>query len=588
VKANTPTAISPIKESAADSYSDDRPLTETNPSWGLGIGWNRSQQQQRLAQLGVGLLSFDSFGSFGASGVVLDTLLPQLCYSIPSVNVAATALGAVYEMQASYASGSPPDEHFAASQYQALLRAMHRDLLKQPLGPIPLIMMCFMLGIIEVFLQQESNALFHLRAAFKLLQDRRRTRLASCSAQPDPPSTDFCSPEDDIEILFRTLDVQICSYALIKTPYLPAISVPSTLPSMTDLGSARTTLVQLVHACYNFTSTAYKLKYQPQSISPSMYIQQGRHIAHLSTWLEHFNLTVLPTLAPDHASPSQLKAYSHPLTLRMTALSTLIYLSCILCPYETAFDAHAPHFERIITDAEAVLLARHKEPGSPIVEGMGIDGQRFATGPGPVQPLFLTAWKCRHTLHRRRAIALLRSLDAGREGPWSGPREARVTSRIMELEESWNSGSALVLQNAQLGEDGVPTGAGATARAGMLISSLAGPGGAGLGPRRNTATTINVPGTAQLERARMAEITEPARISCMGMEVLSNAAGGRRRGPPNRVIVRFRRCRDVEAMLSYSCGHGGPGQDWNLEAPHPDGPCADNPHWEMWEEVLEF
>lgn len=65
----------------------------------------------------------------------------------------------------------------------------------------------------------------------------------------------------------------------------------------------------------------------------------------------------------------------------------------------------------------------------------------------------------------------------------------------MELEESWNGGSALILPNAQLGADGVPTGAGANAGAGVLILSFEGAGGVGLDPRRNNTT--NYPGTAQ-------------------------------------------------------------------------------------------
>jgi hypothetical protein len=305
-----------------------------------------------------------------------------------------------------------------------------------------------------------------------------------------------------------------------QDPYIPAIPPPSVLPIMADLGSASTTLVQIVHNCYEFTSTAHRWKYHP-AVDPALYIQQGKHIALLLTWLEHFNLKVLPPLLKEAINPSRIASYSHALTLRITALSTLIHLSCILSPLETAYDAHASRFQQIITDSEAILAARHQAFGASANE---VGTSRFTNGPGLIQPLFQCALKYRHPIHRRRAIALLPF--ARSEGPWSGPREACVTSRIMELEE--------------------------------LGASI-----------------------KWLEFTDLADVAEAARINTMGIEPANDDVQ-----QSNRVIVRIFHCKDMETCLAYPCDHDD-SQDLDVQSPF-HGPCLNNPHWKMWEEVLTF
>ena len=512
-----------------------------------------------------------------------------MCYSIPSVSAAATALGAVHEMQASYNSISPVDQRFAVSQYQIALRVLQQDLLTQPHGPTPLILICFMLSTAEMFLQQETNALFHLQGAFKLIQHRKSEGNASGPAHSGTLKIESLSQQDDLEIVLLTIDFHICSYALSKTPDLPPISIPSILPSTFDLNSAHTIFVQLVHACYHFTSNVYKFKYQPHYANASVYIEQGRHISHLSTWLEKFDLNVLPRLRED----SPLKLYSHGLTLRMTVLSILIYLSCILCPYETAYDTHASRFKQIIADADAIISARRPESDHLV---KGIDGQRFTTGPGLIQPLFLTAWKCRDPLNRRRAIRLL-SLT-GREGPWVGKREACVTTRIMELEEKVSTEFSPTLHSTHRSfytsslKDGMKNGA-ETKVSLQAIARAKDRVGTELAatidvlqaePAFGEACSPTTPSGHFTNRTKptcAAEIVESARIKEMGLssERINDSS-------LNMVQMRLSQCREMKAMLSYPCGHG-PSQNPNLDS-HSQGPCPENIYWEIWTEILQF
>ena len=392
-----------------------------------------TEWQQLLGQKGVGLIAYDSFVVFGSSGAVLDTLLPQLCYSIPAINSAAIALGAVHQLQTSHKPHTPQDETFVHSQYQKALRTMQQEVATQPHGPVPLMLMCFMLGIMEILLQQERNALYHMRAAYQLLQERKQAR--NLTGANDSKSTDDeWWQEDDLEVVFRTLDLETCAYAPDNPPDLPVASIPPVLPVMTDLASSRVTLVQLVHSCYAFTAQVYRYKYHPHSATPDVHIQQGRLIAHLSSWLERFNLNIVATLSSNTTHSSQITNRSHALTLRVTALSTLIYLSCILSPYETTYDAHAPHFQRIIKDAEEIVSLRTLTDDtvttSFVTQGSNV---RFSPGPGIINPLSITAIRYRHPEYRRKAVALL--FRAGQEGPWFGRREASVAARVIAIEE---------------------------------------------------------------------------------------------------------------------------------------------------------
>ena len=578
-------------ETRREALLSYRPQIISSPSRALTIGCIRSERQRNLAQFGLSLLSLDSFSRFGAAGIVLNTLLPQLCLTIPSICVAATALGAVHQLRGSPNLDNPTEEAFAASQYQMALRAMQRDLYTQPDGPIPLIMMCFILSVAEILWQQETNAIIHLRAASQLLQIRRNAQLLSRSTRRDTFDTDLRSTEDEIGIILRTVDFQICSYAPSRPPDLPAISVPPVLPSVTDISTAHITLIQLAHTCYDFTRTAYKFKYQPQSANPSIYIEQGRHVAHLSTWLEQLNLAIIPTLHASPTDPTQATSCYDALTLRMTALSILIHLSCILTPYETAFNAHAPHFQQIVTDGEAVMSMRQREAGLSL-EGTG--PYHFRTGPGIVQPLFLTAFKYRHRHYRRRAITLLSTV--GREGPWSGRREARITSRLMELEEMRSRDSSRRAHDTQSTTTEVHAGARENIEERLPVPSSTAPPLAGRGDFDSSrAVTERVQAlrtgksstepretvSEQTSYVPLLELPESALINNMGMS--SDTSNGR---PSHRVIVRFTKCHDMKAMLSYPCGHGI-GQTQNLDS-HILGPCINNPFWDRWEEVLEF
>ena len=141
-------------------------------------------------------------------------------------------------------------------------------------------------------------------------------------------------------------------------------------------------------------------------------MEQGRHIATLTDWLATY----------DQGSQDSVPELP---VLRAQCLSTLIYVSTILCPYEITYDLYTTHFRYIIEIAEKIVHERNTE-SPPIL-------QHFKIQPGLIQPVYLTAMKCRDPQVRRRAVRLLSRL--GVEGPWDARVMTRVALRAIEIEE---------------------------------------------------------------------------------------------------------------------------------------------------------
>ncbi len=405
-------------------------VRDPTPTSGLLDGLRQPLEEARLARVGCSLLSHDSYGQFGAAGSILEILLPQLSHAIPIVNAAAAALGAIYELQTLSPRTSDRARFFAGTLYGKAISGTQQALVTQPHGSVPLLMVCTLLAFAEIFLCREQNALLHLQGAFKLLELRQAGQTTSGARAVESAEPTNCASEDNISMLFRTLDIQTASYSLAHYPDMPISSLLAQLPPVVDVTTARLHLIPLVHRCYQFTTTASKYKYHPRAASSDLVITQGRLIGQLRLWLDALD-QYISSKASDSPSYTTNSSHSHILILRVLCLATIIWTSAVLDPYETSYDAHAVHFQRIVTDAAQILANRSAQPRPSLLR----EGQRFSPGPGIIQPLFLTAIKYRNPVWRRRAVNILR--DAGREGPWHGPRIAKAALRTAEIEEAY-------------------------------------------------------------------------------------------------------------------------------------------------------
>ena len=449
----------------------------------------------------------------------MEHLLPQLCLPYPSVKSALVAAGAAYRLQTrSTVISYQADEQLAASQYHSALNTIRGDLSSLPQGPLPIILTCFLLSLVEMFLQRQENALYHLAGAVQLLKSRLPTGRTF-----DP---DVAFDEDAIGLIFRTIDLQTCSYAISFPPRLNPISIPRTLPKLTDLNTAHKTLVRLTHTCYSFVFECLQIKREQQSPGHCFRENQSRLVAHLCSWLADFEPIVESRLRSKSPEVSLSLEGRHALKLRMTANSALIKVFTALSAFETAYDVHGRIFHQILADGETIIASRKEEHNTI---GSGIpDHPRFTLGPGIVEPLFTVAFRYRHPIERRRAIRLL-SLS-GCEGPWDGVREARIISAMMQHEEAaFMDRSTLHLEDSSAS------------------------------PERLTP----------FEQDWQAKIPELARIHDWGFSPEVSAHGKSR-----QATVRFKRHRKT------------PGNWCRFE--RMDTPCREDSHCESWSEILEF
>jgi hypothetical protein len=104
---------------------------------------------------------------------VWEYLLPQLSHAIPTVNAAAAAFGAFYEMR-SMPNTTDRLKSIATKQYDIALLTLQHDISSQPHGSVPILLACVMLASAELMQRHQFNALKHLQGAFKILSASRR------------------------------------------------------------------------------------------------------------------------------------------------------------------------------------------------------------------------------------------------------------------------------------------------------------------------------------------------------------------------------------------------------------------------------
>lgn len=526
---------------------------------------NPSFAQENLARLGIDLLSHGLLDQFDFTFSIFNGLLPQLSHAIPSVNAAAAALGAIYKLQSTASSASKADERnaVAANQYSLAIKAMQQDLQIQRFGTVPLLMICMLLTCSELLLRRRSYALMHIQAGFKLLEERRAMISLATSSKDDQSTFVSGAPpsdEDELVLLFRTFDIHSSTYADRRMPTMPPPprlwEEPRVLSNSVDPHTIGLDLISALHSCLYFTSIAGKYKYiHPSQIPAEILIEQGRHLGILNAWLTKLDRYVLHrSVLKSRAANSQ--ARSHLLMLRNMCLSTIIFASTILSPYETAWDDYSWHFEEIVSGAEEILAARPQSASSEAYNYPGMSPSdsdndftfTFTPLPGVIQPLCLTAFKYRHSTYRRRAAQLMRT--AGREGPWIGELVAAVAERVIEVEE---------------------------------LGAL---------PEQELSWDMHL-----LDSDDPGSIPECARIGGVGMDanisrdqhagVHDSKNWTARRSGETR--ARFFRCRDVEGMLE--AGIPVDGSPWGPDDGSPNGGrliWKDTRYWEDWDEVLKF
>ena len=481
----------------------------------------------RCSRLGASLVSHDYDGDqCSASSIVWGNLLDKSCRLSPIVYVASAALGAMYEACQTSTAFLGDSHSTAQVQYNIALALLRKDILVQSHGPLAILLASTILAGVEALQRNLTNALVLVRGGFKLYTE---SISGIAKTETDRDTRAMKEPEQlALSLLIQRLDLQNMTYKLSNGLDLPRSHVnyheSHTGSRFALQDRTESELVCLLHACYSFSSKASKYKYFPLShVPPDMMLQQTQYVANLQKWL--LQTPLQPSLLP----------------FRIQCLSAITYLSLILSPYETTFDAFHHIFQQIVDLATTILSNRISSVDQPKFQ--------FRLISSLSQPLFLTAMKCRHSELRRKAVALLSR--TGREGPWDAEILVAVANRAVAIEEQWggNLGSG-EQEHGGHREDQTNFG--------------------GVPEERHDETMNTTPERARLHGCGMGYITTDSGSPVDGVIPKHGKESQRR-----TIEFRFRRCLDVEKML---VAHGD-SSETSME---------DVEHWEVWDEKIEL
>lgn len=316
--------------------------------------------------------------------------------------------------------------------------------------------------------QTKSNAMLKPPPAVRTSRSVSPTANVSRSTSPAANRTGSISPalQDSHEIgtmmlpLFFRLS---CLASFFGKPMfdqvssdadLQDLSIPPSFPSLTEAHNGMTIILTRTFAFYRqCTPSRYSRAVSDTSaFFPTSRLSNGRHRtaestkrvleARLTAWSSSFASFLTSNLAS--LSSASLRTVSY---LKSLKHILNIFLGTCFSPYEIAYDAHLADFKAIVSHATSLVDVRPEEDDSSAaaaaaagsveevgVVGDGGGGTPFSFEMGIVPNLYWAAIKCRHHTVRWRAIRLLRR-SRRREGLWDSALDARVATKVVELEE---------------------------------------------------------------------------------------------------------------------------------------------------------
>ncbi|KAF4343825.1 transcriptional regulatory [Fusarium beomiforme] len=333
--------------------------------------------------------------------------VPQLSQSIPSVRAAIEAFGTSYSEYV-LRGASPRPGLETTKRYSKALRLVQHDLATLPNGPVPCVVACLFLGLVEALQQRLNHALVHLQGTYSLMMSLTDKRLL---AELDTTG---------LMMLLKKLDLHLATYAVSRAPSLAM--KPFVMDDILTSYPPDRSLFTILNSSYHFTAKAWPYRYcSRRSIPPELLIEQGRQLANLKQWLACNQLT----------STEDTEPHEFLVVLRSQCLAALIRTAAILEPRETVYDCFGPEFQEIVTSIEALFLSKDHD-GTP-QHNTSSSLPPFAPEMGIIHPLYFTAKKYRSPFWRRRALNLI--LKSGKEGPWCAETEGSLIAAIIKIEE---------------------------------------------------------------------------------------------------------------------------------------------------------
>jgi hypothetical protein len=195
--------------------------------------------------------------------------------------------------------------------------------------------------------------------------------------------------------------------------------VPAGARLFLDLKSAEDSLYQDLNYLWKFYYTYDSTRYEPDLIPP--FVSSGLQALQerLCNWREAFQ-----SFENKYQICATQQEVQHASLLRIHNSTATVLLAELLHPNQTVFDALDDMFRSIVYLSDQLL---EYKLGSPWAD-------TFSVELGVVQPLYITAIKCRIPQVRARAIKLLLAVPR-QEGIWNGLVMGKISEQVKIMEE---------------------------------------------------------------------------------------------------------------------------------------------------------
>jgi len=287
--------------------------------------------------------------------------------------------------------------------------------------------MCF-----EVISDHPEIALLHLEHALRIL---KRAEYAV---------------DDSLIQAYVRLDIQASTYMGDRTPM---ITLPNemSLPSIfSSLREAEAFLRAVQNKLFHFVkSKANVYRYSEPGHIP---LEVLGAIKDLKKRLQRWKTTFLSSLKLVRSLHDYKTVGSINLLQIHHLTSTILAANCLYSE-ETIYDQYDAEFTSIVNLSERLLSSSSSNETGYSTKASDIcapssdqclDKWNISVDLGIIQPLYVTATKCRISSLRRHAVSLMRR-SFHQEGIWNGPIMAKVAQRVIEVEEGREEGTLNIL-----------------------------------------------------------------------------------------------------------------------------------------------
>jgi hypothetical protein len=292
---------------------------------------------------------------------------------------------------------------------------------------LDVILICALIHIsVEGMQNHYENALVHLENSLQLLQSFKRRQSPASSLSTIKYSQD--SIQTDLSRAFLRLDLHASTFTAMRPPAMNENQMEMPIPGrFSSLIQAKDVLDQITgHLYFFYRSVVEEYKYRKQEDFPlNAIVEAARIQTQFKIWNERFE-KFLQRSTSKFSRQEQLVIDILIIHHRLNSIeaSTSIQSEAMI------FDNFDAEFDEIVTLAANVIRSRKRS--------VALD---FQLDIGVIQPLYLTAVKCREPWIRQRAMSLLRSIEF-QEGVWIAKIQAAIAQVAIDRENAFQDEAA--------------------------------------------------------------------------------------------------------------------------------------------------